>query len=272
MHSVHRPDAQMTSLADELRDLTGFEDELVLSSRERNSARLANRVLENCLGPPGQSTSLPRRNQITTLPVADRDWLLLKLRQRSVGDVVRSEADCDRCGHASEIEFRLSSLPLNTAPAHDVDVELRDGRQVHLRPVTAGDQEVLLDRREARLEEVLAVVATLSAEEIAELDDESLRRLANALDSANPDHDIRLGLRCHACDRELAAPFDLEGFFCAELRVHAERLIDDIHAVAMTYHWSQDAILRLSWRRRLAFMERIESEQAAHLLPSGWSG
>jgi len=49
------------------------------------------------------------------------------------------------------------------------------------------------------------------------------------------------------------------------LSVHARTLLDDAHVLAQTYHWGEEAILRLSWRRRLAYLKRIEADRDAEL-------
>jgi len=205
------------ALAGKLRELSGFEEELA-ARWAPNAARAANEALASCLTPPGQDPG-ERRDIVRALPVVDRDLLLLELRRRSVGDEVRSEVDCPACGSSSELVFRLSELPSNTQRAVAVEVDLPEGGRVLLRPVTAGDQELLLDQGGGSLADVLALLATtpdgeaLSRDEIAALGEQARTKLAEALDRANPDLDIRLSLRCHACSRELETPLDVEGFF-----------------------------------------------------------
>jgi len=216
--SLSGPNASSAAaLSGKLRELSGFEEDLV-ARWAPNAARAANEALAHCLAPPGEDPG-DLRDQVRALSVVDRDLLLLELRRRSVGDEVRSEVDCPACGSSSELAFRLSDLPSSTRPAATVEVELPNGRRLLLRPVTAGDQELLLDQDGGSLVDVLALALTtldgqaLSREEIDGLGEEARTRLAEALDRANPDLDIRLSLRCCACGRELETAFDVEGFF-----------------------------------------------------------
>jgi hypothetical protein len=151
--------------------------------------------------------------------------VLLQLRQRSVGDTVRSEVDCPACGGTSEVAFRISDLPLTGLAAREIAGELADGVVFRLRPLTAGDQEDLHEGRArdrgGEMDAVLACVLSqlgerrgpFSAADIAAQPAEVRERLTEALDRANPDPDIRLSLQCNDCGCELEAPFDAESFF-----------------------------------------------------------
>lgn len=43
------------------------------------------------------------------------------------------------------------------------------------------------------------------------------------------------------------------------MRRRGRRLLRDVHTLAVRYHWSEDAILRLSIGRRIAYLALIEA-------------
>lgn len=222
--SWSRPDTcSVAALAEHLRELSGYEEDLVLK-QPGAAARTANEVVARCCVEPGEDPG-PWRERIRALSLFERDRLLLSLRQRSIGDTVRSEVDCPACGRASEVAFRISELPLADLAAREIAGEFSNGLGFRLRPLTAGDQEDLHEGRasdrENEVDATLACVLLQLGErtELFSPGDISVQpvhvreQLIEALDRANPDPNIRLSLQCNDCGRELEAPFDAESFF-----------------------------------------------------------
>ena len=47
------------------------------------------------------------------------------------------------------------------------------------------------------------------------------------------------------------------GYLCREIDVWAARIVDEVHAIAREYGWTEETILNLSPERRQLYMERI---------------
>ncbi len=82
-------------------------------------------------------------------------------------------------------------------------------------------------------------------------------QISRALDEADPCMDLALDLVCPACEHTWSAPFDIGAFLWEELDVRARRLLDEVHALARSYSWSERQILELSETRRRAYLERV---------------
>src|SRR3974377_444230 len=83
----------------ELAELTGHEEELLSQTRATETSSLVSAVLSRCvrrLGGIGPVTEEVARQ----LLIADRQYLLLKLREATFGDVVRADLFCPwaECG------------------------------------------------------------------------------------------------------------------------------------------------------------------------------
>jgi len=286
---------RVLELAAQLRDLTGFEEEWIAgeAAAARGVAAACHELLARCLGRPGNPPP-KRRGEVCALGLAERDWLLLELRRRSLGGRLRSEVRCPACGSSAEVEFSVGDLPLQPVePPPNREVRLPGGGSAVLRPLTAADHEAFAAER--RLDAASRTLAALSrvivsldskglndakewkvsrhskpagAAELTNLSPEDLAALEQALDAASPE-ELRLDLRCPDCAQPLAAPFEVCSFVFAELRQHSATLLDDVHALARAYHWSERDILRLPLRRRLAYLMRIEAEQDAALVRAG---
>jgi hypothetical protein len=53
--------------------------------------------------------------------------------------------------------------------------------------------------------------------------------------------------------------FDTATFFLAEVAATADRLLDEVHAIAWHYHWSESEILDLPRARRRRYLDLIAS-------------
>ena len=62
------------------------------------------------------------------------------------------------------------------------------------------------------------------------------------------------------------APFDVPAFVMSELREHGRTLLDDVHALASVYHWTEPDIFALPLRRRLAYLARLDADRNTALL------
>ena len=63
---------------------------------------------------------------------------------------------------------------------------------------------------------------------------------------------------CPACRTEFAVDLDIAGFVWAELRARAQRLLREVHVLALAYGWTEDEVLALGERRRAAYLELTE--------------
>lgn len=77
----------------ELREMTGLEEELLTNQRLLRSGDAINQVLKNCLVRLGDETTVTV-NHVQDLLSGDRLFLLVRLRQISLGDTVDLELQC----------------------------------------------------------------------------------------------------------------------------------------------------------------------------------
>jgi hypothetical protein len=98
-----------------LREMTGAEDELLSNTRLMKSGDALNQVMRNCL------VSLDDTPEVTLAAVldllaGDRLFLLVKLRQISLGDEMTVSLACPRCRTTSLVPVNLEDLPITPYP------------------------------------------------------------------------------------------------------------------------------------------------------------
>lgn len=182
---------------------------------------------------------------------------LLALRRRLRGPGISAVLKCPNCDATVALDFRDDDLPRDTTSAvKTVDgIELRPLRLSDLRHVEVGGDaqarlELLLARATGRdhawARDVLLGPSRMSA--VTALED-----LASGLD-------LQISTQCTECGAAIVAPFDVSQFVSAELQSSAQQLLEGVHRIASTYHWSETEILKLPRERRQAYLSRIERD------------
>ncbi len=243
-----------------------------MPGRALTEADLTGRDELGFLGPGGPVSRLialgargDRREEqrLRALPLAAWESEVLGLRQATIGPNVEAELGCPACDTDNLLIFAIADLPRATAPAADAPPEAPSEAppEVALRSLTAGDVADL----EASGRTGAAALAFLLARAGGLDETAATARLAGpdgpaltaALEGAAAGLGLDLATRCVECGADITAPFDVAAFVAAELAGRAERLLDEIHLIAATYHWSEAEILDLPYPRRQTYVARI---------------
>jgi hypothetical protein len=78
-----------------------------------------------------------------------------------------------------------------------------------------------------------------------------------ALDEADPWADLTLVAQCPACGHHHEVMLDAPGLLWDEIEASAKGLLDDVHALAAAYGWTEREILGLGGARRAAYLMRV---------------
>jgi hypothetical protein len=190
-------------------------------------------------------------NSLADRTLGQRNAALLGLRQRLFGDALKSCVDCPNCTERLEFELSVDALMAaahhNAPPVDHVEV---GGRRARL-PTTRDLACIAAEADEGNA--VCKLLARLLDAHGVDTADE----IANALDAADPRMDFLLVLSCPACAHQWSASLDVPAFLWRELEVRARRLLDEVHALARAYGWSEREILALRDARRQAYLERV---------------
>jgi predicted RNA-binding Zn-ribbon protein involved in translation (DUF1610 family) len=192
------------------------------------------------------------------LTVTDFEILLLRLRERLLGDNCDLAFACPACGARVEVSFRIadfleglqSKLPANVKPAPD-----RPGwfecEGAAFRLPTAGDQATVAGCPDAV--ERLVERCIEPADVPARLRD----RIERAMALMAPEVSRPLVGSCPECGDVVEAPLHVSRLVASELTREAAALYDEVDLIARTYHWPEADILELPRQRRRAYVDRI---------------
>lgn len=188
--------------------------------------------------------------------LAGWETILLELHRLLRGPRIAAVLSCPECGAEASLIFGIADLPRG-AVAEGAVVAGADLRALRLGDLLAADgagnaedRLTLLLARSAGRDPAWATQVLQGAERGAAVD--ALETLAAGLD-------IDLATTCVECGGGITTPFDVAHFVLAECEAGARHLLDDVHRIALAYHWSEAAILELPRARRQDYLARIEA-------------
>lgn len=202
----------------------------------------------------------------SSLPVGQRDAQLLDLYGALFGPRLQAVVSCAHCGEKLDLELTTTQLKVPASP-HGGELELTTpDHRVRARLPNSSDLALAQRARDdvsARTSLLTSCVrATDSAGatvSVQELPSDVLQELADAMQDADPQAVTELALSCPSCRQEVVELFDIGKYFLQMLGFWAERALDEVHALAHAYGWSEREVLELSPARRARYLARVLS-------------
>lgn len=269
----------------QLTPLTGKEEELLAQSRGQESASLVTNVLSRCLKRLGPIEPVPE-GVVRCLLIADRQYLLLKLREMTFGDRVQASVSCPwpDCREKVDINFSIKDIPikesLDKGPFYRMELSpgaafksgnQEDYREIVFRLPNGGDQELVspfLAENEALalsmlLERCIVEIGPVKnpgKELVDKLSPLARMEIEKHMAAAAPYVELDMEANCPECGREFTLPFDLYHFFFGELRTSLDLLYREVHYLAYHYHWSEQEIMDMTREKRHKYIEVLADE------------
>lgn len=205
------------------------------------------------------------REELLALTIGQRDALLYELRERLFGARLRARVTCPECREAVELELDTGALRAATPPPGARAFELdAGGFRLRFRlPDTRDLKAVLGDEGAPRRLAERCVLEARAGDETrppAELPPEVIARLGQAMAEIDPQAEVLLELRCACCGCAWTAMLDIGAFLFAELGAACRRLLEEVHALALAYKWSEAEILALPTHRRRSYLAMVGYE------------
>lgn len=193
------------------------------------------------------------------LPISDVDALVLRLRQRIIGDVVSAEQVCAAPGCHARVDITFSieaylehhqpAAPPAFLPAGDEGWYRLSDAEVQFRLPRAADQ--LAIARAAAPEQALLALCVRPPEVPGQVRD----RIEAVMEAMAPSLCSELEGLCPQCGERVAATFDPIQYMLRELRDRSALLYEEVSAIAHFHHWSEAEILALPPARRARYAD-----------------
>jgi hypothetical protein len=202
---------------------------------------------------------------LARLGIGERDARLLRARELFFGPSIACTTRCPRCAERLEWESDVATLCIHdgesptdefTVEAEDCHLKFRLPNSLDLASLN-GKKDKGCDRRKQLLEYCLLEASTSEGESLrfAQLPDAALQAMVQAMERADPQANLLIGLTCPACGHCWEGLFDIVSFLWAELNNWAERMLRAVHLLARVYGWREADILAMSPTRRRIYLE-----------------
>lgn len=93
------------------------------------------------------------------LPVAELEYIFLKLRSKSVGENSHIGVKCQSCGESNEIDINLESIRLDTSDVAATKIMLTDTVGIVMKYPNSTDVSRSIDEKKSEVENTYAVIA-----------------------------------------------------------------------------------------------------------------
>ena len=206
----------------DLREMTGAEEEILTNPRLIRSGDAVNQVLANCVARLGENKA-PSVKDVLDLLSGDRLFLLVRLRQVSLGDEVSLELTCTNpsCRQMNPVLVNLEELEVTKYTA---EREFKLTLPVAKRVVTFVHLDGHLEKRLAALKE--PSISSAMMMRIREIDEKAPNKkvlseltlkdrnaLREAMREADAGIDTTIETECEACGTKLRARLEAEPAF-----------------------------------------------------------
>ena len=211
------------------------------------------------------------QERLAHLSIGKRDALLFAIREQTFGPQLESLVECPVCQERLEFSFSMADFGMaNVVSAIDLEQPEpvqqlhQHGYAVQFRALTgadlallAGNDDVTLARRQLVQQCVVNAYKGSEAVAIDALPETVITSLAQRIAECDPHAAIEIDLSCPACEHRWQTIFDIVSFFWTEISMQAQRLLREVHTLALAYGWREADILSMSAARRLAYLEMV---------------
>lgn len=269
----------------ELTSLSGRDEEFLASIEGKETASKVTALLSRCIHRIG--TISPVSEEVArSLLVADRQYLLIKLREATFGSTVQATISCPwpDCGKKVDMDFSLQHIPVKESPqkaafytytlsreAAFIGDNQEPYHEVTFRLPNGGDQEAVscfVYKNEAKALTMLLVRCIQSIgpvnnpgyETVVRLSPFARMEIENMMEQCAPFVDLTIAAQCPECGREFVVPFDIHDFFFGQMRISLDLLYREVHYLAYHYHWSEKEIMEMPRHRRRNYISVLADE------------
>ena len=210
---------------------------------------------------------LPELTQqaLLSLPLGERNEYLFAVHRRLFGDIINLVVRCPAC--AQDLEFFVDVTVLcpdgARAPRSATIIEHDDWRIV-VRPLCTADLGSIVRAPSLAVAvDALRRCAVLEAERDGvrvhrdDVPDTVYHEIAERMPDVDPHSEIRLALQCPDCGAEWISLLDIGAIVWDEIAAHARNVLEEVHALATAYGWSEPEILALSPQRRRSYLDMV---------------
>jgi hypothetical protein len=250
----------------ELATLDGVAEEALAAVPPGTcAARIVTLLLTHCLRRIGTIHRITP-DVVRLLLVEDREYLVLRLRQKTLGPEMWISLACPHAGCCKglEVKLMLDEIKFESRPIRSRRFQLDSDAQFQFRLPMGHDQELAASSGfsdpESLRDFLLARCLNRSQTEVIAIDNAVKRAIEAQMESLVPDVIPEMEAICPECGRCFTSRIDLCFLAIRELRLHSFRLEQEVHLFAWNYKWSERDILAMPRHKRERYVQIVQDE------------
>jgi hypothetical protein len=252
------PEHTLTGLRYSLRDYASELCDLDINFQSMTQPELATRVVANCLLRNSECVS---EDEIWSWSLKKRLQALLAITIATHGRELLLHVRCanEQCGE--EVELPLD-LTLFIQDADDEEFEFDvDSKTVTARVPNGTDQQQWMRTQnhsaKALARKLILRVGDRQPANDWDIPEDWLIEFNESLMRHDELMTLKINSNCPFCSREFNCAVDLETQLLVVLSMVQQKILHDVHQIALAYHWSEAEIVRLTPARRNFYLSRI---------------
>ena len=233
-----------------LREMNGHDELSINGTGTRDAIRLLQRLLVT-------DSSGDAKLTVEKWVTADRDHVMAALYTELYGKKIDGSYKCKNCKEKYSIDFMLPDLEdhLIHEPRASVNEDgLFRAGSCRFRLPTGEDEMATIGMSTAEATEELWKRC------VVEQGGESMQTVQEAMIAAAPIIQSEILTACPECGKQQPGLFDMQTYLMDRLKQEQQKLIRQVHRLAISYKWGHDEILDLPRSLRRNYVSMIEAE------------
>lgn len=201
---------------------------------------------------------------LAQLPLGRRDGLLLEWRAGLFGSRFDCETRCPACQERIEFAVSIDELrAAGTGSAAESNEYCGQGCQIRFRLPNSNDIAACSRSGVAEAERLLLerCITSFRQEErdvpVGSLPADVREAVIARMSELDPQAEMLVEMQCPQCHADWRSVFDGAEFFLRELAAYTERLLLEVHQLALSYGWHEADILAMHTGRRRRYLELL---------------
>lgn len=265
-----------------IRELNGYDEQFLMDIKDSSSTRTIelllsrilildngyynkesiNKNLETTLISINDADNL---NLISNMTIGDRNSILLYFRRIMFGNTIQCNVRCQKCHESITFDLSISNLLSQELKNPQKEYKLNDTvYNIDLRPLKGEHQNFLINNSETLTLESLtsyllqSFVGSSNPSLPEKLPIDLFEKILNQLEFVDPLFNIVVDVRCSLCNDSFLSPLCISDFIFEELQPLTSSIYNEVHWLALYYHWSEDDILSLPTKRRKRYLNLLD--------------
>jgi hypothetical protein len=212
---------------------------------------------------------------IEDLSVGDRQYLMRQLASKLDNNTIWLDVVCSHCNEHFDVSYQHRELPVKLASEEYPQITVNSGiGKLLVRFPSGKDQRHIAVQKDDQqslnclLKRIVRTASENKPIDPVQLSSKDRKLIEQALEIAAPEIANEIQTHCPHCEQENRV--EVDPYSC--LTHKPDNVFQDLHQIAMHYHWDEHTILSLPRNRRQLYVNLIDRSRGMTDKPTDYHG